>query len=178
MSNECKYGPSAPLGRCRSLAVLAIFVFGFSASAQKSVRHLFILSGQSNMTGGLKAGFAQKVEHLRQRKHRRRPSQQIGRGIRFWDKDYRFPMATGSRQGSPSNDPSNSMSGIRALDRKFGGHRGNPSIPSLSSGCRASRMEGVVWAGLRKSFLVIEADQTRLGKKDLGFVIGRINNSG
>jgi hypothetical protein len=80
---------SNPLGHLLCLVVLAL---GLPASAQKPGKHLFILSGQSNMTGGLKTSFAQTVEdtfgegNVVVVHHSK-----SGRGIRFWDKDYTFP---------------------------------------------------------------------------------------
>ena len=76
----------------RCFVALVVFSLGLPAIAKKPVKHLFILSGQSNMTGGLKAGFAKTVEatfgkdNVTVVHHSK-----SGRGIRFWDKDYRFP---------------------------------------------------------------------------------------
>ena len=183
MNNECEYGPSAPLGRCRSLAVLAIFVFGFSASAQKSVRHLFILSGQSNMTGGLKAGFAQKVEDTYGKEnivvvHHSKS----GRGIRFWDKDYRFP--DGYRfpgKGVPSE-----------RSKQQHGQEYGPLIGKVREAIEGKSFDTVTFVWMQgesdggrglgpvyeESFLrLLRRIKEDLERKDLGFVIGRINNS-
>ena len=183
MSNECKYGPSAPLGRCRSLAVLAIFVFGFSASAQKSVRHLFILSGQSNMTGGLKAGFAQKVEDTYGKEnivvvHHSKS----GRGIRFWDKDYRFP--DGYRfpgKGVPSE-----------RSKQQHGQEYGPLIGKVREAIEGKSFDTVTFVWMQGEsdggrglgpvyeesfFRLLRRIKEDLERKDLGFVIGRINNS-
>ena len=60
----------------------------FTASG-KNTESFFILSGQSNMTGGLKAGFAKKVEVTFSKENALILSITAnGRGIRFWDKDY------------------------------------------------------------------------------------------
>ena len=183
MTNQCKYGPSAPLGRCRSLAVLAIFVFGFSASAQKSARHLFILSGQSNMTGGLKVGFAQKVEDTYGKEnivvvHHSKS----GRGIRFWDKDYRFP--DGYRfpgKGVPSE-----------RSKQQHGQEYGPLIGKVRVAIEGKSFDTVTFVWMQgesdggrgldpvyeESFLrLLRRIKEDLERKDLGFVIGRINNS-
>ena len=72
---------------------LCLMIFcNFTASGKNTERHLFILSGQSNMTGGLKAGFAKKVEVTYGKENALVVHHsKSGRGIRFWDKDYRFP---------------------------------------------------------------------------------------
>jgi hypothetical protein len=63
-----------------------------TASAEEKTGHLFILSGQSNMTGNLKNGFATTVTRALGAEnvtivHHCKP----GRGIRFWVKDYELP---------------------------------------------------------------------------------------
>lgn len=61
------------------------------AAAEKS-GHLFILSGQSNMTGGLESGFASAVtKALGKDQVTIVRSMRSGRGIRFWVKDYELP---------------------------------------------------------------------------------------
>lgn len=80
----------------RALTCLAIALLFLAAPtwAEQPGHHLFILSGQSNMTVGLKAGFVQTVkmafgeEDVTVVHHSK-----SGRGIRFWDKDYTFPDA-------------------------------------------------------------------------------------
>lgn len=57
----------------------------------KSGKHLFILSGQSNMTGNLLQGFTEKVEGaFGKDKVTIAMSMKSGRGIRFWCADYRY----------------------------------------------------------------------------------------
>ena len=58
----------------------------------KSGKHLFILSGQSNMTGNLLQGFTEKVEGAFGKDNVTiAMSMKSGRGIRFWCTDYRYP---------------------------------------------------------------------------------------
>ena len=78
------------------LVVALAFIVPACTSAQKTGQHLFILSGQSNMTGTLKAAFTDRVEErfgeenavvvMRMRS---------GVGIRFWVADYRQPHDRG-----------------------------------------------------------------------------------
>ena len=122
------------------------------------------------MTGGLKVGFAQKVEDTYGKEnivvvHHSKS----GRGIRFWDKDYRFP--DGHRfpgKGVPSE-----------RSKQQHGQEYGPLIGKVREAIegksfdtvtfvwmQVSRMEG---RGLgpvyEESSSVIEADQRRLGKK-------------
>lgn len=54
-------------------------------------RHLFILSGQSNMTGGLVKGFTGTVEEaFGQENVTVAMSMKSGRGLRYWCSDYRY----------------------------------------------------------------------------------------
>ena len=74
------------------LVIALAFIVPACTSAQKTGKHLFILSGQSNMTGTLKGAFTDRVEErfgeenavvvMRMRS---------GVGIRFWVADYRQP---------------------------------------------------------------------------------------
>jgi hypothetical protein len=60
--------------------------------APKLENHLFILSGQSNMTGNLVKGFSAKVEDAFGKDNVTvAMSMKSGRGIRYWCSDYRFP---------------------------------------------------------------------------------------
>jgi hypothetical protein len=63
---------------------------------QKTGKHLFILSGQSNMTGTVKAAFTERVaKHFGKDNNTVVMRQKSGRGIRFWVADYRQPPARG-----------------------------------------------------------------------------------
>ena len=183
MSNECEYGPAAPIGCFRSLVVLAIFFFGFSSSAQKSARHLFILSGQSNMTGGLKAGVSQKVEDTYGKEsvivvHHSKS----GRGIRFWDKDYRFPANYRfPGKGVPSE-----------RTKQQHGQEYGPLIGKVREAIEGKSFDTVTFVWMQgesdggrglgpvyeESFLrLLRRIKEDLERQDLGFVIGRINDS-
>ena len=54
---------SNPLGRLLGLVALIVLALSLSASAdtKKTGKHLFILSGQSNMTGTVSDAFAARV---------------------------------------------------------------------------------------------------------------------
>ncbi len=62
----------------------------------KTGKHLFILSGQSNMTGTVKKAFAQDVqEHFGKENAVVVMRMRSGRGIRFWVADYNQPKDHG-----------------------------------------------------------------------------------
>ena len=183
MTNQCKYGQLPTIGCLPRLIALVIFFFGVTANAKKTERHLFILSGQSNMTGGLKVGFAQKVEDTYGKEnvvvvHHSKS----GRGIRFWDKDYRFPE--GYRfpgKGVPSD-----------RSKQQHGQEYGPLIGRVREAIEGKSFDTVTFVWMQgesdggrglgpvyeESFLrLLRRIKEDLERKDLGFVIGRINNS-
>lgn len=61
---------------------------------QKTGKHLFILSGQSNMTGTLKNAFTEQVQHYYGEENVTVViSMKSGRGIRYWVEDYDTPAS-------------------------------------------------------------------------------------
>ena len=172
-----------PLGR--SLQIVTLFVLAISqpASAKKSERHLFILSGQSNMTGGLKAGFSKAVEgnfgkdNVVVVHHSK-----SGRGIRFWDKDYEFPENYKfPGKGVPSE-----------RTKLQHGQEYGPLIKKAREAFDGKPFDTVTFVWMQgesdggrgfapayeKSFLrLLGRIKKDLGRKDVAFVIGRINNA-
>ena len=96
----------------KTYLIMALYVGVLSSSCiavetNAGGKHLFILSGQSNMTGNLEQGFRQKVEAkygagnvtiVR--------SMKSGRGIRFWVSDYGLPEGATptTKDGKPSSN--------------------------------------------------------------------------
>jgi Carbohydrate esterase, sialic acid-specific acetylesterase len=63
-----------------------------ASGAGKPASHLFILSGQSNMTSGLAKGFTDTVENTFGKENVTvAMSMKSGRGLRYWCADYRYP---------------------------------------------------------------------------------------
>ena len=169
----------------KPLLIVVLFALpcSLSASPQKSGNHLFVLSGQSNMTGGLKAGFVKTVEDTYGKdkvvvvQHSK-----SGRGIRFWDKDYRFPENYRfPGKGVPSE-----------RTKLQHGQEYGPLIEKAREAFDGKTFDTVtfVWMqgesdGMRglspayeKSFLrLLGRIKKDLNRKDIGFVIGRINDS-
>ena len=164
-------------------AVLFAFACGLSASRQKSGNHLFVLSGQSNMTGGLKAGFVKTVEDaFGKDKVVVVQHSKGGRGIRFWDKDYRFPENYRfPGKGVPSE-----------RTKLQHGQEYGPLIEKAREAFDGKTFDTVTFVWMQgesdgkrglgpayeKSFLrLLERLKKDLNRKDIGFVIGRINDS-
>lgn len=176
---------SNPPGRLLRLVALVVLALSLPASAdpKKTGKHLFILSGQSNMTGGLKTGFTKTVEDtFGKHKVAVVHHSKSGRGIRFWDKDYTFPdNYRFPGKGVPSE-----------RSKQQHGQEYGPLIEKVQEAFKGKPYETVtfVWMqgesdGMRglgavyeRSFLrLLGRMKTDLDRKDIGFVIGRINDS-
>ena len=161
-----------------ALVIALAFIVPACASQQKTGQHLFILSGQSNMTGTLKAAFTDRVEErfgednavvvMRQKS---------GRGIRFWVGDYRQPSD-------------------RNLSDKAMAENGSVYPFLLQDVTDAAKDEsfdtvGFIWMQgesdannrlsevYEESFIKLSQQLKKdLGREDLYFVIGRISDYG
>lgn len=84
-----------PLRTALLLFLTLVLGVGFTCAEEPSEEkrgHLFILSGQSNMTSGLEQGFTSVVaEALGKDQITIVRSMKGGRGIRYWLKDYQLP---------------------------------------------------------------------------------------
>lgn len=93
--------------RFLAMACACLLLPAFAAEPTPPKGHLFILSGQSNMTGQLEQGFRQKVEaKYGAEQVTIARSMKSGRGIRFWVSDYGLPEGTTpvTRDGKPSSN--------------------------------------------------------------------------
>jgi len=149
-----------------------------SCPGEEKSGHLFILSGQSNMTGGLGKGFAAVVtEELG-------PDATIvhhskgGRGIRFWVADYALP----------AGHPMAALSHNKSNGEEF------PKLVALvKKNCRPETFKTVhlIWmqgesdanrdlaAAYGRSFKVLTARlEKALGIEEMHFVIGRLSDYG
>jgi hypothetical protein len=167
------------------ILLFGLWVFGsLGALHAEPAKHLFILSGQSNMTGALKAGFAEKVEkHFGKEHvviaHKNKP----GRGIRFWDKDYVFPdqYTTPGKTGAPS-EASRAQHGMEyppllEAVQKAGdaGSFATITLVWMQGESDGGRELGSVYA---QSFKRVLNRLTKdLGREDISFVIGRISDA-
>ena len=168
-----------------SFLLILLFVLGcgLSATPPKSGNHLFVLSGQSNMTGGLKAGFAKTVEdnfgkdNVTVAHHSK-----SGRGIRFWDKDYEFPenyRFPGKGVPSERTKLQHGQEYGPLIEKAREAFDGKP-FDTITFVWMQGESDGKRGLGpaYEKSFLrLLGRLKTDLGRKDVAFVIGRINDS-
>jgi hypothetical protein len=165
------------------LIFLSILSCGLSATPKKSGNHLFVLSGQSNMTGGLKAGFAKTVEDaFGKDKVVVVHHSKSGRGIRFWDKDYEFPenyKFPGKGVPSERTKLQHGQEYGPLIEKAREAFDGKP-FDSITFVWMQGESDGKRGLGsaYEKSFLrLLGRLETDLGRKDVAFVIGRINDS-
>jgi len=160
------------------LVALIVLALGLSANAdtKKTGKHLFILSGQSNMTGTVKGAFAARVaERFGKENAVVVMRMKSGRGIRFWVADY----------GQPT--------GRDLTDKKMtsNGMEYKPLIETALAAAKDQSFDtvGFIWMQgesdannrlsevYEESFLkLVKQLQKDLGRDDLYFVIGRIND--
>jgi len=157
-------------------AIALAFIAPACAGEQKTGKHLFILSGQSNMTGTVKGAFEARVaERFGVENAIVVIRMKSGRGIRFWVADY----------GQPTD---------RGLTEKKMSSNGMEYKPLIETALAATKNEsfdtvGFIWmqgesdANNRLSKLyeesfvkLIKKLKKDLNRDDLYFVIGRIND--
>ena len=157
-------------------ALALVFIAPACAGEEKTGKHLFILSGQSNMTGAVKAAFTAHVEEQYGKENSvvvmRMKS---GRGIRFWVADYDQPAD-------------------RGLTEKKMTSNGMEYKPLIEAALAAAKDEsfdtvGFIWMQgesdannrlsevYEESFLKLVGQLRKdLKRVDLYYVIGRIND--
>ena len=157
-------------------ALALVFIAPVCAGEENTGKHLFILSGQSNMTGAVKAAFTAHVEEQYGKENSvvvmRMKS---GRGIRFWVADYDQPAD-------------------RGLTEKKMTSNGMEYKPLLETALAAAKDEsfdtvGFIWMQgesdannrlsevYEESFLKLVGQLRKdLKREDLYCVIGRIND--
>ncbi|WP_338688709.1 sialate O-acetylesterase [Haloferula helveola] len=157
------------------MLLLALTVRGL---ADEPERHLFILSGQSNMTGGLAKGFTETVgKEFGAGNIEVAMSMKSGRGIRFWVADYEAPE--GSRlAGKKSADNGSEYPKLLNAAEKTGDARSFASVTFVwmqgeSDG--GNGMSAAYAESFRKLRKRLMAD---LGLKRMNTVIGRISDFG
>ena len=156
--------------------VLGVALIAFSRAEEQS-GHLFILSGQSNMTGNVQKGFSAVVSKKLGKDatlvHHCKP----GRGIRFWVEDYSLP------EGHPFHGRLKSGNGeefpkLVDLVRKSGEARTFKTVHLIwmQGESDANRDLGVAYERSFKG--LIKLLKKELGVAEIHFVIGRISDFG
>lgn len=178
--------PSIPLIRAATV-VLAILFYGNCLAEDhgkkqpapaKGGGHLFILSGQSNMTGGLENGFTDAASKaLGKENITVVRSMKSGRGIRYWVKDYSLPegheLAGKLISGNGSEYP-NLLQAVKAAgDARF---FASVTLIWMQGESDANRNLAVAY---ERSFNTLLGNlKTDLGLERMRFVIGRISDYG
>lgn len=157
------------------LVALSMSAIGCT-STPKTGKHLFILSGQSNMTGTVKDAFTERVqERYGEENAVVVISSRGGRGIRFWVEDYRQP---GDRGLTPKKMNSNGEEYPRLMNAVMDTAKDDSFdtvgfIWMQGESDANNRLSEVYEESFRKLIARLEKD---LGRDDLYYVIGRIND--
>jgi hypothetical protein len=166
---------------CNAFGILLLTVFTVQAeekSPAEKAGHLFILSGQSNMTGGLEKGFTDVVNAaLGKEQVTIVRSMKSGRGIRYWLKDYELPEGHelhGKLKSGNGEEYPRLLEAIRnAGDAK---HFKTVTFIWMQGESDAGRNLGVAYEKNFNAFLTHL--KTNLEIEKLHFVIGRISDHG
>ena len=172
-----------PIMRAFLSMVVAMLLSANGMGFDQPQTHLFILSGQSNMTGGLKSGFSRIVEdHFGKDNVTVVYHCKSGRGIRFWDKDYRFPVDYRFPGKGPPSERTKLQHGeaygpLIELVRQASEGKTYDRTTFIWMQGESDGMRGL-GAVYEESFLrLLTRLKTDLHRKEIGFVIGRINDS-
>ena len=151
-----------------------------SVQAKETGKHLFILSGQSNMTGVLNKAFTAKAEEQFGAENVIVvQSSRSGRGIRFWVKDYQYA------DGVELSSKKNSCNGeeyprlIKAAQDGLNQHKYESVsfvwMQGESDANSTNKLSKVYAVNFNKLYKKLKTD---LKLEKLYFVIGRISNYG
>ena len=155
---------------------LVVGVLSSCANSANAANHLFILSGQSNMTGAVRDAFTESVQQHFGKDHATVVMRmKSGRGIRFWVADYSQPRGRG-------------LSGKKMSSN---GQEYQPLIEAAKDAARNASFDtvGFVWMQgesdannrlsdvYESSFVkLMQQLENDLGRDDMYYVIGRIND--
>ncbi|MCH1421465.1 MAG: sialate O-acetylesterase [Akkermansiaceae bacterium] len=164
------------LARLLQLGFALVFIAPACAGEEKTGKHLFILSGQSNMTGAVRDAFSDRVQERFGKKNASVVMRmKSGRGIRFWVADYRQPAGRGISQKAMNSNGQE----YKALIEDALTAAKNQSFDSVGF----IWMQGESDANNRlsevyeESFLKLVGQLRKdLKRVDLYYVIGRIND--
>jgi hypothetical protein len=180
-----KQFPSSSRIKMRVNAIITMVLMVAAAEAAEPAKRLFILSGQSNMTAPLKDGFVRVMEERYGKENVTVVHQcQSGRGLRFWDKDYKFPdnYRFPGKETAPEEKHLNQHGTLygeliqAAGEAAEGKTHDTVTFIWMQGESDAGRALGEVYG---ESFLrLLGRMKADLGRKDIGFVIGRISDAG
>lgn len=162
----------------RWIVCFAILLLNACTADTTSPKHLFILSGQSNMTGGVKKGFQQTVEQEFGKENVIiAMSMKSGRGIRFWVKDYQAPVGSILDGKKMADNGSEYPPLVKAAKKAMNGHQlETVNFIWMQGESDASRS---LADSYEESFLkLISHLKSDLNVAHMNFVIGRISKWG
>jgi hypothetical protein len=159
------------------LAVALAFIAPVCAGEQKTGKHLFILSGQSNMTGTVKGAFEARIaERFGKENAVVVMRMKSGRGIRFWVADYGQPTDRGLTEKKMS---SNGMEYKPLIETALAATK-DQSFDTVGffwmqgESDANNRQKSVIY---QESFVrLVENLKKDLGRDDMYYVIARIND--
>lgn len=149
-----------------------------NTSRVKTGKHLFILSGQSNMTGTLKDAFADRVrQHWGEENATVVIRMKSGRGIRYWVKDYETPAS--ATHVAPKHKANGSE--YPALLQAATDAMGQASFDTVGFIWMQGESDGLnrLSEAYEASFIkLLDRLKKDLDRDDMYFVIGRISDFG
>ena len=155
------------------------FALSLFIHAEEKSGHLFILSGQSNMTGNLRKGFQETVvKGLGEENVAIVHCSRSGRGIRFWVADYKLPdehpMAGLSKNKSNGEEFPRLVKAVK--DAHAATKFKSVSFIWMQGESDANRDLGIAY---ERSFkILVERLKKEIGIERMHFVIGRITDFG
>ena len=158
--------------------ILLALTLSVAAQAEEKSGHLFILSGQSNMTGQLKTGFRKTVtEALGEENVTVVQSSRSGRGIRFWVEDYELPEGHHFHGKLKAGNGEEFPRLVKAV-KDAGDARKYETVHFIwmQGESDANRDLGVAYERSFKT--LVSRLKEELGVEQMHFVIGRLSNWG
>jgi len=158
--------------------ITMLFTWCPADETAQTKNHLFILSGQSNMTGGLEKGFTEVVTRaLGENRVTVVRHCKPGRGIRFWVEDYELP------EGHPSHGKLKTGNGeefpkLIEAARSAGAPKAFDTVTFVWMQGESDANRDLASAYAKSFTNLLTRLKAELGIERMHFVIGRISDYG
>jgi hypothetical protein len=166
-------------GRCLAIACLHALPLAAQDAAdttKKTEQHLFILSGQSNMTAGLTKGFTDKVENAFGKENVTvAMSMKSGRGLRYWCSDYRYSNNQKPSEQEQADNGSLYQPLIDAV-KAAAGDKSFDTITFIWMQGESDALKGRADVYAENFLKLLDRLKTDLKRETLPFVMGRISD--